>query len=180
MPAPAAAPTGDERDLTGLVAALDRSLAVIEFGLDGTVITANQNFLDLMGYSLPAVKGKHHRMFCTPEHAESQEYADFWARLRAGTFVQDEFLRVTRDGREGRAGADVAGVGADVRRGARRRRALRCSGACRDGSAGCMGDGALRSVRLAGEACRRHEQPEELSHAYPYGARGQRFPFWCR
>ncbi|MBZ5740869.1 methyl-accepting chemotaxis protein [Nocardioides mangrovi] len=100
MPAHAAAASGDERDLTGLVAALDRSLAVIEFELDGTVITANQNFLDLMGYSLPAVKGKHHRMFCTPEHAESQEYADFWARLRAGTFVQDEFLRLTRDGRE--------------------------------------------------------------------------------
>jgi methyl-accepting chemotaxis protein len=92
--------SGSDRDLLGLVAALDRSLAVIEFELDGTVITANQNFLDLMGYSLPAVRGKHHRIFCTTELAESQEYADFWARLRAGTFVQDEFLRLTRDGRE--------------------------------------------------------------------------------
>ncbi|KQW45175.1 chemotaxis protein [Nocardioides sp. Root1257] len=89
-----------DRDLTGLVAALDRSLAVIEFDLDGTVITANQNFLDLMGYALPAIKGNHHRMFCTPEHAETPAYADFWARLRAGTFVQDVFLRLTRDGRE--------------------------------------------------------------------------------
>ena len=99
MPASAASPA-DGRDLTGLVDALDRSLAVIEFQLDGTVIAANQNFLDLMGYSLAAVRGEHHRMFCTPEHAESQEYADFWSRLRAGTFVQGEFLRLTRDGQE--------------------------------------------------------------------------------
>jgi methyl-accepting chemotaxis protein len=89
-----------DRDLPGLVAALDRSLAVIEFELDGTVITANQNFLELMGYALPAIRGQHHQMFCTPEHAESEEYGAFWARLRTGTFVQDEFLRVTRDGRE--------------------------------------------------------------------------------
>ncbi|WP_051551325.1 methyl-accepting chemotaxis protein [Nocardioides sp. URHA0020] len=96
----APADPGSDRDLAGLVAALDRSLAVIEFQLDGTVITANQNFLDLMGYSLPAIQGKHHRMFCTSEHADSEQYVEFWARLRAGTFVQDEFLRVTRDGRE--------------------------------------------------------------------------------
>ncbi|WP_243056929.1 PAS domain-containing methyl-accepting chemotaxis protein [Nocardioides sp. SR21] len=91
---------GEARDLDALAEAVDRSFAVIEFQLDGTVITANQNFLDLMGYPLAGVRGKHHRTFCTPEYAESSSYDELWARLRSGAFVQDQFLRVTREGRE--------------------------------------------------------------------------------
>ncbi|GAA4375187.1 PAS domain-containing methyl-accepting chemotaxis protein [Nocardioides caricicola] len=93
-------PPTEARDLNALAEAVDRSFAVIEFQLDGTVITANQNFLDLMGYPLAGVRGKHHRTFCTPEYAESSSYDELWARLRSGAFVQDQFLRVTRDGRE--------------------------------------------------------------------------------
>jgi methyl-accepting chemotaxis protein len=101
MPAAAATSTsGEARDLNGLADAVDRSFAVVEFHLDGTVITANQNFLDVMGYPLASVRGKHHRTFCTPEYAESSSYDELWARLRSGAFVQDQFLRVTRDGSE--------------------------------------------------------------------------------
>jgi len=87
-------------DPAGLVAAVDRSLAVIELELDGTIVTANQNFLDLMGYALEGIEGQHHRIFCTPEHAESPEYADLWSQLRAGQPVQAEFHRVTQSGRD--------------------------------------------------------------------------------
>ncbi len=61
----------------GIAAAIDRSQAVIEFNLDGTVVRANRNFLDTVGYSLPEVEGKHHRIFCEPEYAASEEYASF-------------------------------------------------------------------------------------------------------
>ena len=63
------------------LAALDKSQAVIEFKPDGTIITANANFLSAMDYSLAEVKGKHHSMFAEPHFAKSQEYADFWTKL---------------------------------------------------------------------------------------------------
>ena len=64
--------------------ALSRVQAVIEFNLDGTIITANDNFLRMLGYSLDEIKGKHHRMFCETAYANSQEYVDFWAKLNRG------------------------------------------------------------------------------------------------
>ncbi|MPQ97836.1 PAS domain S-box protein [Modestobacter sp. I12A-02628] len=107
MPAaPAAGPavtdaSADEvQQLRGLATAMSRSLAVIEFDLDGTVLTANQNFLDTMGYTLREVRGEHHRMFCAPGTAESPEYRDFWAKLAEGAYVQDEFRRIAKGGRE--------------------------------------------------------------------------------
>ena len=63
--------------------AINRSQGVIEFELDGTIYNANQNFLDVVGYSLNEIKGKHHRMFVTPTHARSKAYKDFWA-IRQG------------------------------------------------------------------------------------------------
>ena len=89
-----------EADFQGKVAAIERAQAVIEFDLQGHVLTANRNFLDVVGYSLNEVVGKHHRMFCPPELAASQEYADFWERLGAGQFEAGEFQRVARGGKD--------------------------------------------------------------------------------
>lgn len=82
----------------GRVAAIDRSQAVIEFDLDGTIIDANENFLRATGYALPEVRGKHHRMFCDDELATSTEYEQFWQKLARGEFIQGEFARVDKHG----------------------------------------------------------------------------------
>ncbi|TYP88955.1 methyl-accepting chemotaxis protein [Blastococcus xanthinilyticus] len=87
-------------EFTGKVAAMERAQAVVEFQLDGTVLTANPNFLDVMGYSLAEVKGKHHRIFCDPAHADSVEYRQFWEKLAAGEFSSGEYRRVGKGGRE--------------------------------------------------------------------------------
>jgi methyl-accepting chemotaxis protein len=84
----------------GKVAALDRAQAVIEFALDGTILTANQNFCDAMGYRLAEIEGKHHRVFCEPQLAQSQEYADFWERLAAGQLEGGEYKRLKKSGQE--------------------------------------------------------------------------------
>ena len=81
-------------------AAMSRSLAIIEFSLDGIVLDANQNFLDVMGYTLAEVRGQHHRLFVERAVAESAEYAAFWAALRAGQFQAAEYRRHAKGGRE--------------------------------------------------------------------------------
>ena len=83
----------------GIVAALDKSQAVIHFNLDGTIEWANQNFLDAMGYTLTEIKGKHHRMFVDPSESAAPEYAAFWDSLRAGTYQAAEYRRVAKGGR---------------------------------------------------------------------------------
>ncbi len=80
--------------------ALLRSTAVIQFNLDGTVVTANEPFLQAMGYSLKQIAGKHHRLFCTPEEASSAEYKHFWETLNRGEFVANRFKRVDSQGRD--------------------------------------------------------------------------------
>jgi methyl-accepting chemotaxis protein len=87
-------------DLNGKVEAIGRSQAVIEFNMDGTVITANQNFLDTLGYSLGEIKGKHHAMFVEPGYRESPEYKAFWDRLRAGEYQAAQYKRIGKGGRE--------------------------------------------------------------------------------
>nr|WP_194789927.1 PAS domain-containing methyl-accepting chemotaxis protein [Pseudomonas sp. UFMG81] len=87
------------REHESLIKALMRSTAVIEFNLDGQVLTANDRFLQGMGYSLEQVRGKHHRMFCAPEEANSVEYKAFWDKLRRGEYVADRFKRVDAYGR---------------------------------------------------------------------------------
>ncbi len=87
------------REHENLIGALMRSTAVIEFDLNGNVLSANDRFLSGMGYSLAQIKGKHHRMFCLPEEANSAEYQDFWRRLNAGEYVVDRFKRVDSHGR---------------------------------------------------------------------------------
>ena len=90
----------EAEDLRGQVAAIQRSQAVIEFTLDGTVLTANQNFLKVMGYSLAEVQGQHHEMFCEPSYAESSDYRRFWQALNRGEFQAGEFKRIGKGGRE--------------------------------------------------------------------------------
>jgi methyl-accepting chemotaxis protein len=80
-----------------LVAALGKAQATIEFGLDGTITMANDNFLRAMGYTLEEIKGKQHSMFCDPTYAESAVYREFWAKLNRGEFQSGEYMRLTKD-----------------------------------------------------------------------------------
>lgn len=78
--------------------AIDRAMGVIEFNLDGRIISANQNFLNLVGYSQAEVKGQNHSLFCKPGVAQSSEYQDFWRRLNQGEFFSGQFERVGKRG----------------------------------------------------------------------------------
>lgn len=78
--------------------AVDRAMAVIEFDLSGQVLDANANFLNVMGYTLAEIKGKHHRLFCEPALVSSHEYADFWRRLNNGEFFTGQFKRLGKHG----------------------------------------------------------------------------------
>ncbi len=84
----------------GKIEAINRAQALIEFELDGTVITANENFLRIFGYSLDEIVGKPHRIFCDPDYAESPEYAEFWQKLGRGEYDTGEFKRIHSDGTE--------------------------------------------------------------------------------
>ena len=84
---------------TGVLEAIDRSMAVIAFSPDGHVQHANGNFLQCMGYQLDDVLGQHHRMFCTRDYAASPAYASFWDGLRQGRYHQGQVQRVSRQGR---------------------------------------------------------------------------------
>jgi methyl-accepting chemotaxis protein len=86
--------------LRGQLAALDKSQAVIEFEMDGTIITANDNFLNALGYRLDEVQGQHHRMFVEPSFATSREYQQFWSDLRAGKYQAAEYKRIGKHGKE--------------------------------------------------------------------------------
>jgi methyl-accepting chemotaxis protein len=89
----------NSREHENLIEALQRSTAVIEFNLEGEVLTANERFLGSMGYSLAQIQGKHHRMFCEPEEYNSPEYRAFWDKLRRGEYVAERFKRVDSRGR---------------------------------------------------------------------------------
>ena len=80
--------------------AIDQSQAVIEFAPDGTVQSANDQFLKAMGYSVDEVAGKHHSMFCERSYVSSPEYQRFWERLRGGEFIADNFVRLGKGGRK--------------------------------------------------------------------------------
>ena len=81
-------------------AAVSRSQAVIEFSLDGTILTANENFLNALGYSLSEIEGKHHRMFVDPVERDSAAYRDFWAALNRGEYQAAEYKRIGKGGKE--------------------------------------------------------------------------------
>ena len=87
-------------EFEGKINAIDKSQGTIEFNMDGTVITSNDNFLNILGYSLKEVKGKHHRMFCEESYANSPDYKEFWATLNRGEFDSGEYKRIGKNGRE--------------------------------------------------------------------------------
>ena len=87
-------------DTAAKLAALDKSQAVIEFNMDGTIITANANFLGAIGYTLEEIKGKHHSMFCDPAYAAGADYREFWAKLNRGEFQAAQYKRIAKGGRE--------------------------------------------------------------------------------
>ena len=85
---------------SGWITAIERSTAVIEFDAHGIIISANQNFLDAVGYELAEIQGQHHRIFMPPEQAALPEYSEFWRQLAQGKFQSGEFLRHAKGGRE--------------------------------------------------------------------------------
>lgn len=93
--------TKDNKDATPLqiIAAIEKSQGMIEFEMDGTIITANDNFLQSMGYTLEEVQGHHHRMFVDAETEASAEYREFWEGLNRGEFTTGEYKRVGKDGK---------------------------------------------------------------------------------
>ncbi len=80
------------------IEAIDRSMAAIEFAMDGTIINANANFLKAMGYTLDEIKGKHHRIFVDPNYAKSQDYTAFWEKLGRGEYDAGVYARIDKGG----------------------------------------------------------------------------------
>lgn len=89
-----------QADHQGQIAAIHKSQSVVSFGIDGSIIDANDNFLDLTGYRLSQVRGHHHSMFVSPEDRERPCYAEFWRDLANGQYKSGEFKRICQDGRE--------------------------------------------------------------------------------
>ena len=87
-------------DLAGQIAAIGKAQAVIEFNMDGTIISANANFLDALGYSLAEIKGKHHSMFVEPSERDGAGYREFWAALNRGEYQAAEYKRIGKGGKE--------------------------------------------------------------------------------
>jgi len=85
---------------SGMETAISRSMAVIEFDLQGNILDANDNFLQATGYTLAEIKGQHHRMFVDADYAKSAEYRDFWARLGRGDYDAGQYRRLGKGGRE--------------------------------------------------------------------------------
>jgi methyl-accepting chemotaxis protein len=89
-----------DADRAGQIAAIGKAQAVIEFTLDGIILTANDNFLGAVGYSLAEIKGQHHSMFCEQALKTSGEYAAFWAALKRGEYQAAQYKRLGKGGRE--------------------------------------------------------------------------------
>jgi len=87
-------------DAEAIVAAFYKSQAMIEFSIDGTILTANEGFLSALGYRLEEVVGQNHRIFVEPAYAAGAEYRAFWDRLRNGEFNAAEYKRIGKGGKE--------------------------------------------------------------------------------
>ncbi|NPU67073.1 PAS domain S-box protein, partial [Bradyrhizobium sp. 83012] len=107
-PAAKAAPASDRTpardgqmaDIAAQLAAIKRSQAVITFALDGTILDANDNFLNTLGYTLAEIKGQHHSMFVDPAYRASHEYRLFWDKLGRGEYDAGQYKRIGKGGRE--------------------------------------------------------------------------------
>ncbi len=87
-------------DMKAQMEAISKVQAIIEFNMDGTIITANDNFLSTLGYSLDEIQGQHHSMFVEPALKNSHEYKAFWERLNRGEFESKEYKRLGKGGKE--------------------------------------------------------------------------------
>ena len=87
-------------DLSLMIESLNKSQAVIHFNTDGTIIKANSNFLNALGYELDEIVGEHHRMFVEEGYANSEEYQQFWETLANGEFQAASYKRITKSGKE--------------------------------------------------------------------------------
>ncbi|MCE3008846.1 MAG: PAS domain S-box protein [Bacteroidetes bacterium] len=87
-----------QQEMQGQLAAISRSNAMVEFDMKGQILTANEQFLDLMGYTLDEIKDRHHSIFVHPEESSSAQYRTFWEKLKAGEFQMGEFARLDRRG----------------------------------------------------------------------------------
>ncbi|MGQ3303377.1 MAG: methyl-accepting chemotaxis protein [Phreatobacter sp.] len=87
-------------DIEGQLAAIHKAQAVIEFTLDGTILTANENFLKTLGYGLDEIRGRHHSLFVASGEANSGEYRAFWASLARGEFQAAQYKRIGKGGTE--------------------------------------------------------------------------------
>lgn len=95
--------TEDKRrnaEIESKMQAISRSQAIIEFNVDGTIKTANENFLNTMGYHIDDIKNRHHKMFCDEEYAKTEEYKNFWIKLSQGEFHSGRFLRFSKAGNQ--------------------------------------------------------------------------------
>jgi methyl-accepting chemotaxis protein len=90
----------ERQNAKGLLDAINKSFAVIEFDTKGNILAANENFLKTMGYGLDEIKGKHHRMFADPAFAVTAEYQHFWAKLERGEYDSGQYRRYAKGGRE--------------------------------------------------------------------------------
>ncbi len=87
-------------DYEGTIEAIDKVQAVIEFSMDGTILNANDNFCNTLGYALDEIIGKHHSMFVEPKLKESAEYKAFWDKLNRGEYESAEYKRLGKGGKE--------------------------------------------------------------------------------
>jgi methyl-accepting chemotaxis protein len=90
----------DRADKSSRLSAIDRAFGLIEFDLEGRIISANTNFLTLFGYTPDELAGQHHRIFCDKDYVASPAYRQFWKKLGNGTFDQGEYKRIHKDGSE--------------------------------------------------------------------------------
>ena len=87
-------------EMKAKVMAISRSMAIIEFAPDGTILDANDNFCRVMGYPVDELRGKHHRLFCEEPYTRTEEYARFWRDLGDGEAMSGTYLRLDKSGRE--------------------------------------------------------------------------------
>ncbi len=91
---------GRGADARAILSAMDRSQAIIEFDMNGKILTANENFCQALGYALSEIVGQHHSLFVDPQFAASAEYRAFWERLGRGEFDRQQYRRLGKGGRE--------------------------------------------------------------------------------
>lgn len=93
-------PDQQEQDIQNTLDALNKSQALVEFNLDGTVLTANENFLKVFGYSIDEIKGKNHKIFCDPQVLSSLQYKHLWDKMTQGEFCSAEVKRINKAGKD--------------------------------------------------------------------------------